>query len=73
MKKQTFRLQALLILLGAFSITFAQTQITVDVKKPGAPIQKTMYGIFFEDINYGADGGLYAELIKNRSFDFPRT
>lgn len=31
-------------------------------------IQPTMYGIFFEDINFMADGGLYAELIKNRSF-----
>ena len=30
-----------------------------------------MYGIFFEDINYAADGGLYAELIMNRSFEFP--
>jgi len=30
-----------------------------------------MWGIFFEDINFGADGGLYAELVKNRSFDFP--
>lgn len=43
----------------------------VNMKKMGAPIQPTMYGIFFEDINYGADGGLYAELVKNRSFDFP--
>jgi len=51
----------------------AQTHnISVDIKKPGSPIQKTMYGIFFEDINYGGDGGLYAELIKNRSFDFPQ-
>ena len=47
------------------------TLITVNAKKPGAPIQPTMYGIFFEDINYAADGGLYAELIKNRSFEFP--
>jgi alpha-L-arabinofuranosidase len=30
-----------------------------------------MYGVFFEDINFGADGGLYAELVKNRSFEFP--
>ena len=30
-----------------------------------------MYGIFFEDINYAADGGLYGELVKNRSFEFP--
>ena len=35
-------------------------------------IQPTMYGIFFEDINYAADGGLYGELIKNRSFEFPQ-
>ena len=32
-----------------------------------------MYGIFFEDINYAADGGLYGELIKNRSFEFPQS
>ena len=43
----------------------------ISTYKPGAPIQLTMYGLFFEDINYGADGGLYAELIKNRSFEFP--
>lgn len=41
------------------------------VDKPGASISPTMYGLFFEDINYGADGGLYAEMIKNRSFEFP--
>ena len=45
--------------------------ITVDAKKPGADVQPTMYGIFFEDINYAADGGLYAELLINRSFEFP--
>ncbi|MDO4497215.1 MAG: alpha-L-arabinofuranosidase C-terminal domain-containing protein [Bacteroidales bacterium] len=42
----------------------------INISKKGAPIQPTMYGIFFEDINYGADGGLYAEMIKNRSFEF---
>lgn len=47
------------------------TQIDINVAKAGAPIQPTMYGIFFEDINYAADGGLYAELVKNRSFEFP--
>lgn len=39
----------------------------------GAPIQKTMYGIFFEDINYGADGGLYGEMLVNRSFEFKQS
>lgn len=44
----------------------------LDLKETPAPvkIQPTMYGIFFEDINFAADGGLYAELIKNRSFEF---
>ena len=58
----------------ALSTLSAQAQenvITVNAKKPGADIQPTMYGIFFEDINYAADGGLYAELVKNRSFEFP--
>lgn len=44
--------------------------VTVQTKKLGAEIQPTMYGVFFEDINYAADGGLYAELVKNRSFEF---
>lgn len=35
-----------------------------------AKVDKTMYGIFFEDINMAADGGVYAELVKNRSFEF---
>ena len=45
--------------------------ISVEADKPGAKINPSMWGIFFEDINFGADGGLYAELIKNRSFEFP--
>ena len=44
--------------------------ISVDVAHPGAAISPAMFGIFFEDINFGADGGLYPELIKNRSFEF---
>lgn len=46
------------------------TNIEVDIKNPLVKIQPTMIGIFFEDINSGADGGIYAELIKNRSFEF---
>ena len=48
----------------------AASELTVETNRKGASIQSTMYGIFFEDINFGADGGLYAELIKNRSFEF---
>src|ERR1700712_5467090 len=43
---------------------------TIQAKKPTATVAPTMWGVFFEDINQGADGGLYAELIKNRSFEF---
>lgn len=57
--------------LSALAAT-AQTHVMdINTKKPGAPIQPTMYGLFFEDINYAADGGLYGELVKNRSFEFP--
>lgn len=45
-------------------------KLEVDVSDPIAEIQPTMYGIFFEDINFAADGGLYAEMVKNRSFEF---
>jgi alpha-L-arabinofuranosidase len=44
--------------------------ITIKADKPTAAIQPAMWGVFFEDINMGADGGIYAELIKNRSFEF---
>src|ERR1051325_4255652 len=58
----------------AFLLLFAVVQaqdITVQVNKPGAAIPKTLFGLFFEDINFGADGGLYLERVKNRSFEFP--
>ena len=59
--------------LAAGSALQAQTnELVIQAGKPGAEIQPTMYGLFFEDINYAADGGLYAELVKNRSFDFPQ-
>ena len=47
----------------------AQVVIDVDAAKRGPKIRPTHYGIFFEDINHAADGGLYAELIRNRSFE----
>ena len=63
---------ASVLLMSAGMACHAQTNtFDINMKKLGAPIQPTMYGIFFEDINFAADGGLYAELIKNRSFEFP--
>jgi alpha-N-arabinofuranosidase len=49
------------------------TGVTIEADKPGAAIAPTMYGIFFEDINFAADGGIYPEKVKNRSFEFPET
>lgn len=67
----------LILVLTCLSTTiFAQQhnyELVVNVDKVGAKVQPYMYGLFFEDINFGADGGLYAELIKNRSFDFPQS
>jgi alpha-L-arabinofuranosidase len=52
----------------------AQQKIRIDIAadKPYAKIEPTMWGVFFEDINFSADGGIYAELVKNRSFEFYR-
>ncbi len=47
-------------------------ELLINATRKGAEILPTMYGLFFEDINYAADGGLYAELVKNRSFEFPQ-
>lgn len=59
-------------LMSTCIVSAQSHRFEIDMKKPGAPVQETMYGIFFEDINYAADGGLYAELVKNRSFEFPQ-
>lgn len=56
--------------LGAGSLCAAV--VTVKVDQPGPAINSAMWGAFFEDINFGADGGLYAELVKNRGFEFPQ-
>ncbi|WP_370524521.1 alpha-L-arabinofuranosidase C-terminal domain-containing protein [Bacteroides sp. 224] len=63
---------AALALSVGMTLSAQTNEMVIQTKKVGAEIQPTMYGLFFEDINYGADGGLYAELVKNRSFEFPQ-
>ena len=46
-----------------------QATLTVNVARPGPKISPMLYGIFFEEINHAGDGGLYAELVRNRSFE----
>lgn len=67
------RLSIFLICLLFGIVLGAQAQsktLVVKAGTPVAPIQPTMWGLFFEDINFAADGGIYAELVKNRSFEF---
>ncbi len=65
-----------LIFIGLlFTLALSANQedkITVKVDQPTASVEPTMWGIFFEDINFAADGGIYAELVKNRSFEFAK-
>ena len=63
----------MLALSFGFALHAQTNEMTIQANRKGAEIQPTMYGLFFEDINYAADGGLYAELIKNRSFEFPQS
>jgi alpha-L-arabinofuranosidase len=64
-----------LALAGSSSLLCAQSpkaagaKITIEVAQPGHRISPTLFGVFFEDINLSADGGLYPELVRNRSFE----
>ncbi len=72
MRTNTLRIVFIALILLVFKISFSQdVKIVVDVDNPIAKIQPTMWGVFYEDINFAADGGVYAELVKNRSFEFP--
>src|SRR5580698_6585460 len=72
MSRQTSRM-VILGALGLFALgttVFADmATITIDAGKPGPRLNPRMYGIFLEEINHGVDGGLYAELIRNRGFE----
>ena len=75
--KKTFLLTLFLVLMPFVFSSFTQAQsdrvnmakITVDVDKPGHSISPFLFGVFFEDINLSADGGIYSELVRNRSFE----
>lgn len=60
-----------IFLLAVFGVS-GQGVYTVQTKTRKASIAPTLWGLFFEDINRAADGGIYAEMVKNRSFDYPK-
>jgi alpha-L-arabinofuranosidase len=72
----TFLVSTVVVGFGAFTaptrtVGAEPVTITVRADQPSAQINPAMWGAFFEDINFGADGGLYAEMVKNGSFEFP--
>jgi alpha-L-arabinofuranosidase len=67
--QRRFRTHCLLSLAALIApLAIAQTAVTIDHSKPGIPISQTLYGQMTEEINYSYDGGLYAELVRNRVF-----
>jgi len=64
----------IIITSGLANLAYGQLPKTIKINANHslAKVQPNMWGVFFEDINFGADGGIYAELIKNRSFEFAK-
>ena len=69
--KPILRALTILTAVASWTATAASVPLIVQAGRLGPQISPAMWGVFFEDINFGADGGLYAELVKNRSFEFP--
>ena len=67
MKLRNFFVLFLALML---SLTASAGTLMADANHTTVEMSDTLYGLFFEDINYGADGGLYAELLQNRSFEY---
>jgi len=59
----------LTLLAGALALNAQPARIEVAAGQPGHTISPTLWGVFFEDINLSADGGIYPELVRNRSFE----
>lgn len=68
MRKSIFFLLIIVAFQGLWSAP--AKKIVIDINQVKATVNPSMWGVFFEDINFAADGGIYAELIKNRSFEF---
>ncbi len=70
MRKIIALLLALVLPISALAEVTTASTLTADANQTTIEMSDTLYGLFFEDINYGADGGLYAELLNNRSFEY---
>src|SRR5256885_2630710 len=73
MKKSLITILILSLCLCFEKIISAKSNIKnsgKEISSASKPISRDLFGIFFEDLNFAADGGLYAELIQNRSFEY---
>lgn len=68
--KKIASMMLLLASLSSLAVAQSPIELNIQLDKPTGKISPHMWGVFFEDINLGADGGIYAELVKNRSFEF---
>src|ERR1051325_9714765 len=68
-RKFRAEIAVLAIVMFAGTVQAGTATIRVDAARPGPRLTTRMYGIFLEEINFGVDGGLYAELIRNRGFE----
>src|SRR5690242_3254399 len=57
------------LVVSGSTISVLADELTIHLDRPGAKVSPTLYGAFFEDINRAGDGGLYAEMVQNRSFE----
>lgn len=69
MKKVSLSLLFMLSLASFSRAQSADMVLNVDLKSRGATVPASLYGLFFEEINHAGDGGLYGELLENRSFE----
>ena len=68
MNKRLLIAASALLCYGALPVQAQETTLTLDLTKPGVAVSPMLYGLMTEEINYAYDGGLYGELIRNRSF-----
>src|SRR5580700_5087529 len=59
---------ATVLLLSSAAIAQTAPILTIDLAQPKANVSPQLYGLMTEEINYSYDGGLYAELVRNRTF-----
>ena len=62
---------SLIILLASVALAVhgqATANVTIQANQPGALVSSNLFGIFFEEINFAGEGGLYAEMVRDRAF-----